>query len=270
MIPTLVVVNQRGGVGKTTTALAVAHDLSLRGKRVLLVDLDGQDSITRLLRIEKQARTVFDMLESESPWRDCVIELEATFHVIPADRRLGRIEALLADRFRKQELLKGALASLTGYDAVIIDCSPSLSVLHANAFSAASDVLLPVSMDLLSISGANAVLAHLNDFKRYCGYGPVVAGVLPTMYDKRQRIERELLPVVEKAFQAVHVFEPIRIDTKIKQATLRGANIYEGGTLSRGAADYRRFVAALLARRWPALLAQPAVDAIREEVAHVG
>lgn len=261
MTPTLVVVNQRGGVGKTTTAIAFARHLALRGRRTLLIDLDGQDSITRLLRIEKQEKTVFDMLEGDTPWSECIVAIEENFHVIPADRRLGRIEALVADRFRKQEILKRSLESLHGYDAAVIDCSPSLTVLHSNAFSAATDVLLPVAMDLLAISGANAVLAHLADFKRYCGYGPVVAGVLPTMYDRRQSIERELMPVVQKAFKALHVFDPIRVDTRIKQATVRGANIFAGRS-SRGAEDYVAFAQAFLARRWPQLLET------RQEVTH--
>ncbi len=174
-------------------------------------------------------------------------------HVLPADERLGRIEALIGNRMRKEEILRDALGSLAGYDAVVIDCAPSLSVLHANAFSTATDVLLPVSLDLLSISGANAVLSHLDDFRRYCGYGPMVAGVLPTIFDGRRRVERELLELVQKVFGGLHVYDPIRTDTKIIQSTLHGGDIFAAKRLSRAALDYRAFVHAFVGRRWPAM-----------------
>jgi chromosome partitioning protein len=270
-IPVAVVVNQRGGVGKTTTALALAHYLASRQKRVLLVDLDGQDSISKVLRVQKQPRTVFDVLVEEIRWQDCATSVSEFLDILPADRRLGKIEALLVNRYRKEEILKAALQHLDEkYDGAIIDCSPSLSILHSNALSAATDVLLPVSMDLLAISGANAVLAHLHDFKKYCGYGPSVAGILPTLYDRRQRVDKELLPVIQKAFGGLHVFNPIRVDTKIRQATLRGESVFARPT--RGAEDYEAFARKLLGmEHWRGLMSdEPAKSVRAQEMRHAG
>lgn len=254
-VPTVAVMVQKGGCGKTTTAFALTQYLA-RHRRVLLIDLDVQDSITDTLGVSRTVdKSVFDLMtDPDVSWRDCILSAGA-YDVMPADKRLAKFDMFLAKARipRPEELLKRKLESLTGYDAVVIDTAPALSMQHQNAFAVASDVLLPTVMDKLSFRAIKNVVEGLREFKESHGYGPTVAGILPNKFVANEVIERELMAVCRYAFEAFHVYEPVRLNTKLKQAlSVDKGDIYK--RKGAGAKDYEAFCAAFVKARWPQLL----------------
>jgi len=237
----IAVVNQKGGVGKTLTVLNFAHGLALKGKRVLMIDLDSQAALTAIHIREPIRKSLFDLLQGKGRPADYIREIKANLFLLAADSRLARLES--EQRKNKELLLKESLTGLKGYDFIILDCGPSLGILALAALTYSNYAIIPVKTDYLSLQG----LIKINDLIEVVQEGPnpglEVLGYLPTQFDKRRLLDREVISILKKKFKT---FNPIRQNISLGESVSWGKSIFEYRKRSTGAADYNRLIKTIL------------------------
>ena len=240
----LAILNQKGGTGKTTTAINLAAGIADRGYDVLLVDLDAQGNVGTSLGIRGE-RSMYHLLTQDPPTtvEDVIVPVRAHFDVITADATLAAAEVHLArlDTHRDR-VLANQLGALKGrYQYVVLDCGPSLSLLNQNALSFADEVLIPVSCDYLALVGVKQVLRTLKDIDKHFGHTVRISGVVPTFFDARTKLAREAVDTLSGHFKE-RLCEPIRRSTRLAEAPSHRQTIFEYAPDSVGAEDYRKLV----------------------------
>ena len=198
----LAIANQKGGTGKTTTALNLGANLASQGRRVLLVDLDPQSSLT-LATLGECDKTLADVLGGAQPGN---LTMSAIIHhlapgldLAPGDLALSTSEMTMAARLGRENVLKKALASVTGYDLVILDCSPSLGLLTVNALTAANAVIAPTLPSALDLRGLKLFLSSLEAVTQELNPGLQLLGVVVCQYDNRLNLHQAALADLEAA-----------------------------------------------------------------------
>jgi chromosome partitioning protein len=241
----LAVFNHKGGTGKTTTAVTLAAGLAQRGKRVLLVDTDGQGNVAVSLDLAYE-RTLYHVLTMGIPLAEAVTEARPGLDVLPSNETLAAAELYLAGRRQRDRVLADRLSEARdGYDFVIVDCSPSLSLMNQNALVFADAVLCPVACDYLSIVGVRQVIRTVKHVNKLLAHPVQLWGVLPTLFDSRARICHEALATLRQHFRD-RCFEPIRVAIKVKEAPAQGKTLFELAPESKAADDYDRVVTRLI------------------------
>lgn len=232
--------NQKGGVAKTTTTLAIGAALSGRGRRVLLVDLDPQGALTFSLGLDPDEvdETVNDVLVRRLPIEKVVISREVD--LVPANIDLAGAEAVLLAKTGREYALQRALRDVASqYDYILIDCPPSLGILTINGLTAAQEVIIPLQCEALSHRGVGQLIETLNDIRHFTNPDLAITGVVPTMYDSRLRHAKEVLADVGERY-GVKVFEPpIRKSIRFAEASQAGKSIIAFAPSHPGAEAYR-------------------------------
>jgi chromosome partitioning protein len=244
----LAVFNHKGGTGKTTTAVTVAAGLAQRGQRVLLVDTDGQGNVAVSLGI-KSERSLYHVLVMGLDLGQAVTQARPNLDVLPANETLAAAELYLAGKRQRDRVLGTRLAAARDlYDFVIIDCSPSLSLMNQNALVMADGLLCPVACDYLSLVGVRQVLRTLKQVNRVLGHPVELWGVLPTLFDARARLCHEALGTLREHF-GDRCLEPVRVAIKVKEAPAQGKTLLEYAPNSSATSDYLAVVDRLLDAR---------------------
>ncbi len=244
----LAVLNQKGGTGKTTTAVNLASGLASSGARVLLIDVDAQGHVGVSLGVTGPY-TLVQILAGQKSVAECAIEAAPNLDIVPADHSLASAEIMLARMDGKRDqVLRRRMAGVEGYDFILFDCGPSLSLLNMNVLSYARELLVPVSCDYLSLMGVRQIVKTVQDINELLNHPVGILGVLPTFYDQRNRISDEAVRTLKAYFREL-VLEPIRINTQLKEAPAHQSSIFQYAPDSRGAEDYRRLVGWLAAQR---------------------
>ncbi len=247
----LAVFNHKGGTGKTTTSVSVAAGLAARGLRVLLVDTDSQGNVGVSLGL-KAERTLYHVLVMGLKASEAAINVRPNLDVIVSNETLAAAELYLAGRQNRDRILRDRLAAAAeGYDAVVLDCSPSLSLMNQNALVLADGVLVPVACDFLSLVGVRQVIKTIKNVNALLHHPVGIYGVLPTFYDARARICRDAVDTLKEHF-GERCFAPVRVTIKIKEAPAQSRTIFEYAPESNASRDYQRVVDRLIDGAMPA------------------
>ncbi len=246
----IAIANQKGGVGKTTTALNVCCSLKRAGKRVLLVDSDPQGNATTGMGVDKDnvTPTMYELLiDGTAPGSTIVATRFGD--VIPANKALYGAGIQLIDREKREYILKNALEALRDrYDYILIDCPPSLEMLTLNALCAADTVLIPVQCEYFALEGLTALMTTMRMTKR--GLNPTleIEGVVLTMYDGRTNLSLQVVEEVKKYFKEKVYRTVVPRNVRLGEAPSHGkpAVVYDGS--SRGSKAYVELTKEILER----------------------
>jgi chromosome partitioning protein len=255
--------NQKGGVGKTTTAVNASAYLAQAGFRVLLVDTDPQGNATSSIGIDKHSseHTTYDALIDGRPLDECLLlEVRPNIDLLPANESLAGAEVELVDLERREFRLADALApSLERYDVVVIDCPPSLGLLTLNALTASRGVVIPIQCEYLALEGLMQLVNTIDLVKRRLNPTLDVTGILMTMFDARTRLASQVVGDVRRFFPR-RIFETVIPRTvRLAEAPSYGQPIFEYDASSPAAEAYRRF-GVELCRRLGLTAPKPAVS----------
>lgn len=243
------VTNQKGGVGKTTTAINVAYNLAKLGRTVLLVDFDPQGNATSGLGVEKRSltRTVIDVLDGQTGLVDCVVATKHKgLHLLPSTPQLANAEVELANADHKFTRLKQALER-NSYDYIIIDCPPSLSLLTVNALIAAQYVLLPVQAEFYALEGLGQLLETMK-LVRKVNPDLELLGVVVTMMNSRTTLSTQVHAEVLKHFPGKVFKTVIPRNVRLAEAPSHGLPVGAYDRWSKGARAYKALAREILHR----------------------
>ncbi len=248
----IAIANQKGGVGKTTTAINLSSCLAEAGQRVLTIDFDPQGNATSGLGLEKGqiADTVYEMMLGDCSFEDCLQRnVQRDLDVLPSDSNLSGAEIELLDVDHKEYVLKGHLEQVRDdYDFIIIDCPPSLSLLTINALVAADTVLVPIQCEYYALEGLSQVLRTIHLVKKKMNPALELEGVVFTMYDARTNLSLEVVENVKRNLNERIYKTIIPRNVRLAEAPSHGMPINLYDSRSSGAESYRLLAAEVIGR----------------------
>lgn len=252
MTTTIAVVNQKGGVGKTTTVASLGAALAEQGQRVLLVDLDPQGGLTFSLGIDPEDVdiTVGEVLLGKAAPDDAIVVTDDGMHLLPSNITVTQAEETLVNRTGREQRLRVALDKVAAdYDWILIDCPPTLGVLTVGALSAATSVLIPLQAETLSHRGVGQLLDTIHDVKQFINSELTILGVLPTMYDGRTNHAQAVLRAIEESYELPILHPGIPKTIRFAEAPAIGRSILGTSKNHKGAEAYRQVATSLLVSR---------------------
>ncbi len=250
------IVNQKGGVGKTTTALNLGYALSENGQKVLLIDFDPQSSLSTAsgVKVDSKANIQTLMLgaiEETEIEKNCIINIKNNLDIIPSTLDLAGIEMTLVNVMSRETILKSIIKKIEGnYDSILIDCSPSLGTLTINALTACNSVIIPVTPEYLSAKGLGLLIKNINLIKKRINPDIAIDGILITMLNKRTNLSKEMVKAINESTEYIknqynlniEVFESmIPISVKTGESILHKKSIIEYQPKNQVSKAYRDF-----------------------------
>ncbi|MCQ2595899.1 MAG: AAA family ATPase [Treponemataceae bacterium] len=246
---TIVITNQKGGDGKSTTAQALAQGLTLRGFKTLLIDLDGQANTTDSLCAVNTGYTTFDIL-TKSCTAEQAIQHTPTADIIAASPNLSSVDLLLSNKTGKEYRLKETLQGIKAqYDYIIIDTPPTLNTATINALTAADSVIIPCQADIYSIKGLALLFETIQTVKQYCNPALTIKGILLVRYNGRAILSQsiaELLKNTAAEMQTKLFNARIRESIAVRESKAQNKSIFEYAPKSNPAKDYNALIDELL------------------------
>ena len=233
----IVIANQKGGTGKTTTSINLGSSLSKFKKKVLLIDLDPQANLSYSLGITSPSLSIANVLAGEVEFKDIIQERNGLY-VAPAAGDLADIEISLVSQENREVFLMERLKKLKDFDYIIIDAPPSVSLLTLNALNAASEVIIPLQPEVLSIQGLAQVLSTIAKVKSIYNPKLKVKGIVLVMFDQRRNLSAELLEYLKENIREKIFDARIRLNVKIAEAPSFGQSVIDYAPSSTGAKDY--------------------------------
>ncbi len=239
----IAVVNQKGGVGKTTTTANLGAALAARGRRVALIDMDPQECLSAGLGITDPppGKTVSEVLRGDIDLAASLVEAHS-MRIAPAGPDLAETEADLSNEPARDFRLRDALDAWDHKaDYVLIDCPPSLGLLTLNALAGASEILIPVQTEFYALRRVGATLRTIEKARRLLNRRVRILAILPTLYDGRRLLDREVLQKLRDLMGQEHrILEPIPRTVRLAEAPIAGRPIFDTAAEADGATAYRR------------------------------
>ena len=246
------IVNQKGGVGKTTTAVNLCAFLGKKRKKVLMIDLDPQGNATSGLGIDKGQlkSTIYDVLVNEVPISEVAITSSAkNVDICPTNINLAGAEVELVSAMSREQILKNAIDEIAdNYDYVIIDCPPSLGLLTINALTAANGIIVPIQGEYYALEGLTQLIDTINIVKKKLNPQIGILGVVLTMFDRRTQLTRQVKEEVDKYFgeKVFKTFIPRNV--RLAEAPSHGLAICEYDANSKGSKAYEALTKEVISR----------------------
>ena len=238
----IAIANQKGGVGKTTTAVNLAACLGVLEKKVLLIDADPQANATSGLGldVEEIEQGTYQLIENSVPAVDLVLKTESpNVDIIPAHIDLVAIEIELVDKESREYMMRTALESIKdNYDYIIIDCAPSLGLLTLNALTASNSVLIPIQCEYFALEGLGKLLNTVKSVQKIHNPNLDIEGLLLTMYDSRLRLSNQVVEEVNQHFEGLTFKTIIQRNVRLSEAPSYGESIINYDASSKGSENY--------------------------------
>lgn len=242
MTRTIALINNKGGVGKTTSCLNIGVALSKFNKKVLLVDIDPQGNLSdAFINIHSVQYTIKDLLEGNITDINQVIQRQVrpNIDLLPSNNLLNGTEEKLLNQMSRETILKRILAPIkSNYDYVLIDCPPSLNLLVLNSLTASSEAIIPIATEYHALTGTSTIIQTIQQVKTLINDNLRLSGVFITKYDERTNNDREIKESIQNNFKTLCYKSIIRTNVRIKDATNTHKSVIEYDPTSNGALDY--------------------------------
>ena len=238
------IANQKGGVGKTTTAVNLSTILAKKGKKVLLIDADPQGNATSGLGVKKETEnSIYDVLVTDVEMKAAILDtMVKNLQICPSNISLAGAEVELVSMMSREQRLKEKLDVVKdGYDFIIIDCPPSLGLITLNSFTASDSVLIPVQCEYYALEGLGQLLNTVNLVKKHLNKNLEIEGALLTMYDVRTNLSNQVAQEVKRYFGEKVYKNIIPRNVKLSEAPSYGMPITVYDPHSKGAKSYEKF-----------------------------
>ncbi|MDU4961118.1 MAG: ParA family protein [Sporomusaceae bacterium] len=222
-------VNQKGGVGKTASVVNIGAGLAKCGRRVLLIDLDPQESLSYWLGVGETETTIYELLAGTCSLNECVIPHAGGFDILPSSEMLATLQP---DVGQLRQLLREQR-----YDYILLDCSPTLGMITLAALTAADWVVIPLCPDLLSLKGMSQLLGTIETIREQTNPALLLRAIVATRYSARKRMHREVLGQVAQFFEQVPIYT-VRENIAVAESPVSGKSVLDYRPGSAGAADY--------------------------------
>jgi len=237
------IANQKGGVGKSTTAINLGAYLAMEGQRVLVVDLDPQSNATSGLGMGSNVteQQIYDVLVNEVPLEEIIVQTSTEgLDLAPSSLRLAGAEVELVSLYSREGRLKKSLETIRErYDIILVDCPPSLGLLTVNALAAADEVMIPIQCEYYALEGLVLLLRTIEKIRVYLNPDLRIGGILLTMHDTRTNISKQVMEEVRKQYPKETFNAVIPRNVRLSEAPSYGQPISQYDPLSRGAQAYQ-------------------------------
>lgn len=250
---TIAIVNQKGGVGKTVTAVNLAIGLACEGKKVVAIDLDAQGSLTVSLgyneqdKMETTVSTLLEKIIADKPIaaNEGILHHEEGIDMLPANIELSAMEVTLVNTMSREMVLREYLKIIANdYDVAVIDCSPSLGMLTINALTCADEVIIPVQPQYLSIKGMEQLFRTIGKVRKQLNPNLKIGGILITMVDMRTNYAKDIIGLLHESYgQKINIFESIiPLSVRAAEISAEGKSIYQHDPNGKVANAYKGLV----------------------------
>ena len=250
---TYAIINQKGGVGKTTTVANLGAALANKGKKVLLVDLDAQSNLSTHYNImaddSQDMLSMYDVLCKQAPLTAIIVEINDNLHLAPSSLLLSAADFELNAVLGREFMLKNAIQTVVDkYDLILIDCPPSLGVLSINGLVASTKAIIPVQSEFLALIGVRQLLDTIEKVRSIYNPSLAVGGAFVSMFDSRKRLDKSVAETVKQYFGEVLFDTMIRKNVALAEAPAKGSSIYSYDANSSGAQDYNSLAEEIIKR----------------------
>ncbi len=244
---TICLLNHKGGVGKTTSVACIGAGLALRGKRVLVIDLDPQTNLTESMGVKDHPLSIYDAMSSGKPLP--IVSVKENLSVVPSALNLAGLELEIASRMARETILRRLIEPLkTKFDYAVIDCPPSLGLLTINGLVAADEVIIPLEAEFLAYRGIDTIVGIIETVRTHFNPNLFISGVFLTKYNRQRILTKSIREEVSQYFGGVLFVNTVRVNVALAEAPANGQDIFTYAPESKGAEDYLAIVDELLSR----------------------